>query len=172
MELKIKRGLSKTNIIDSSGNTVFIIKNKSIFSIEKTIFFTDGSRAYSVRRDPKPLDRRDKYIFTDYASKNEFYAWADIAAYQNHKSIPLYKYFFFSPLEIYIEAESFFGELCINRSGISKFDIVINGRKRGNITSKRIICDDIDDAGLLAVLYVFSLYIIHSEEICRIADAT
>lgn len=172
MELKIRRGLSRTRITDSEGNVLFIIKGKSFFSLEKTVLYPDATPAYSVKKDPKPLDRRDKYIFKDYDSKNEFYAWADSEAYQCDKSFPLYKYFFFAPVEIYIEAESFFGELSIRRSGISKFDIFINGRKKGIISRKKVICDDIDDAGLLSVLYVFTDYIINSEEVCRIADAT
>lgn len=172
MELKVKRGLSKVWITDNLGSALFIIKNKSFFSPEKTILRPNGMPAYSVKIDPNPLDRRDKYIFTDCESKNEFYAWVDSELYSAAKPIPFYKYFFFTPIEIYIEAESFFGELCIKRSGISKFDILLNGIKHGNITSRKIICEDIDDAGLLAVLYVFSDYIIHNEERYRIADAT
>ena len=172
MELKIKRSLSGTQIINSLNETIFIIKSKNFFNPEKMIFHPDGSAAYSVKSDPKPLDRRDKYIFTDYSSKNEFYAWVDSRIYESGKSIPLCRYLLFTPIEIYIEAESFFGELCIRRSGISKFDIYVNDRKKGAITSRKIICEDIDDAGLLSVLYVFSNYIVQNEEVCRIADAT
>ncbi len=144
MELKIKRGLSGTQITNSSDETIFIIKSKNFFNPEKMIFRADGSAAYSVKSDPKPLDRRDKYIFTDYSSKNEFYAWVDSRIYESGKSIPLCRYLLFTPIEI----ESFFGELCIRRSGISKFDIYINNRKKGTITSRKITCEDIDDAGL------------------------
>lgn len=37
MDLKIRRGLSRTHITDSEGNVLFIIKGKSFFSLEKTV---------------------------------------------------------------------------------------------------------------------------------------
>lgn len=171
MELKIKHGLSKTVITDTENKTLFIIKGTNFFKSGKIILSPDGTPVYSVMKALKPLDHRDKYIFTDCISKNEFFAWIDRDIFKKRKSSPLYKCFLFSPLEIYIEAESFFGELCIRRGGISEFDILINGSKHGSITNRKITCDTIDDAALLSVLYVFSTCISRGEELCRTADA-
>lgn len=172
MELNIKHRLLKTIITTTDKQALFIIKNQACTELEKIISRPDGMPVYSIKKDPIPLDHRDKYIFTDYISKNEFFAWIDHEIFKIRKPSLLYRCFLFSPLEIYIEAESFFGELSIRRSGISRFDIFINGRKKGIISRKKVICDDIDDAGLLSVLYAFTDYIINSEEVCRIADAT
>lgn len=170
MKLKIKRGLSKTVVTTPEKQPLFIIKNKEFLSTEKIILNHDGTEAYSIKKDPKPLDSRDKYIFTDHATKNEFYAWVDCDIYKRVKAIPFFKFFFFSPFEIFIEAESFFGELCIKRGGISSFDIFLNGKKHGAITGKSIVCDSIDDAALLTVLYAFTDYISSTEENYRTED--
>ncbi len=169
MKLNIKRGFFKSLITDNDKNTLFIIKSKSILSTEKVICHTDGTPVYSIRKDPMPLDRRDKYIFTEHTTQNEFYAWVDISS--NRKSVPFYKRLLSVPFEIHIEAESFFGELLIKRSSVSKFDIYINGRKSGSVSRKHISCDDIDDAGLLSVLYLFTEYIARSENLTRAASS-
>ena len=168
MELCIKRGFNKSTIIHN-GEPVFIIKNARIFGTEKIICHNDGSCAYSVRRDPKPLDNRDKYIFTDQDSKNEFYAWVnkDIS---HGKNLPFYKYFLLKPINLCIEAESFFGELYLEHIGFGKFNILINGKKCGFMTKHMINCSEIDDLGLLAVLYVFSGYILSGEEYYRVVN--
>lgn len=171
MELKINRLPTKTKITTDDKQLLFIIKNKSLFNTEKIILKPDGTAAYSIKRDPKPLDSRDKYIFTDLTSKNEFYAWVDCKLYNRGRKIPIYRQFLFSKLEFYIDAESFFGEICIERIGLSKFDILINGKKRGRITRKSISCEDIDDTALLCVLYALTNYISASEDNIRTENA-
>jgi hypothetical protein len=151
---------------------LFTIKNRAFSDLKNAVLNPDGSPAYSIRKDPAPLDSRDKYIFTDHTSKNEFFAWVERNLFHRVKNNSVRSIFFFSPLEIFIEAESFFGELCIKRGGISEFDIFLNGSKQGIISKKRITCDIIDDPALLAVLYVFTNYIARKEEICRAADST
>lgn len=114
---------------------------------------------YSVKIDHKPLDKRIKYIFTEHETQNEFYAWADYKwndTETNGSALKkLYDIFVTPPIEFYIEAESFFGELCIRRSKFNKFDILINNKLKGLITNHKISCDEIDDKALLAMLYVF-----------------
>jgi heme-degrading monooxygenase HmoA len=171
MKLNIKHRFRATEIIDEKQDTLFIIKNKSFFSSDKNISTTDGTPVFSIKKDLNPLDHRDKYIFTEYSTQNEFYAWVDSNLFQAQKSRPFFKRLMSSPIEIYLEAESFFGELLIQRSGISKFDILLNGSKRGSITRKSIECGDIDDAGLLSVLYLLTNYIVGSEELLHAANA-
>ena len=113
-----------------------------------------------VKIDPKPLDKRIKYIFTEHETQNEFYAWADYKwndTETNGSALKkLYDIFVTPPIEFYIEAESFFGELCIRRSKFNKFDILINNKLKGLITNHKISCDEIDDKALLAMLLRFS----------------
>ncbi|MCH5212617.1 MAG: hypothetical protein J1G06_06360 [Oscillospiraceae bacterium] len=169
MKLDIRRGFTKTGI-SCEGKPLFIIKSTRFLSSEKIICHIDGSPAYSVKRDPHPLDRRDKYIFTNCDTKNEFFAWVDRDMCHN-RTMTLYKYLVAGPVRLCIEAESFFGELCIEHTVLKRFNISINGKKCGSITSRMISCDEIDDPGLLSVLYVFSLYILSGEEYYRAADA-
>ena len=162
MKLDVKRYPAKT-VIYGGGKPIFIIKSARLLSHEKIILRPDGTAVYSIRRDPKPLDRRVKYIFTDCAAKNEFFAWVN--------QVPKRAIFSSYPIKLRIEAESFFGELDIKRVGTSKFAVRINGSDAGTVTRRSIECSEIDDAGLLAVLYVLCRYILSGEEYYRAADA-
>lgn len=170
MKLKIKNYIAKTFITTTDNEVVYTIKNRSLFDQEKIIYNSDNEIIYTVRRDPKPLDRRAKYIFKENDTGNEFYAWVGCRPYKR-EGAALHRLFLFSPLEFYIEAESFFGEICIRRSGISKFSIFMNGKKEGSITNKSIECDTIDDPALLCVLVNLSKHISDSEDSIRMADA-
>jgi hypothetical protein len=171
MKLKIKHGLSKKFIISEDKQTLFIIKSKGFLGTEAIISNPDGTPVFSVKKDPNPLDRRDKYIFTEHSTQNEFYAWAENDVYGGNTPVPIRKRIFSLPVEIRVEAESFFGELLIKRSSAFKFGIFINGKSCGFVTRRSIECDNIDNAGLLAVLYLFTNYISGSEELVHAANA-
>lgn len=168
MELKIKNLFFKSYILNAENKTEFIIKKNLKTYGEYSICNNFGETVYSVKIDPKPLDKRIKYIFTEHETQNEFYAWADYKwndeTNENGTLKKLYDIFVTPPIEFYIEAESFFGELCIRRSKFNKFDILINNKIKGSITSNKISCEEIDDKALLAMLYVFSKFVADNEK--------
>lgn len=167
MELNIRHRLRNIYISDSDKNDLFVIESKRFLTNNKTICDINGKAVYSIRLDPNPLDNRVKYIFTEHETKNEFYAWVDMSLYSNRTFLSR---IFLPPLEFYIEAESFFGEIEIKRKELRKFYILINGKVKGFITKNKISCEDIDDKGLLAMLYVFSVYLSDNEEQFKVAD--
>lgn len=154
-----KENIFKSYILNTENQTEFIIKKNLKTYGEYSVCNNIGEIVYSVKIDPKPLDKRIKYVFTEHETQNEFYAWADYKwndTETNGSALKkLYDIFVTPPIEFYIEAESFFGELCIRRSKFNKFDILINNKLKGLITNHKISCDEIDDKALLAMLYVF-----------------
>ena len=146
----------------------FIIKKNLKTYGEYSVCNSSGEIVYSVKIDPKALDKRIKYVFTEHETQNEFYAWADYKWNDTETTgsalKKLYDIFVTPPIEFYIEAESFFGELCIRRSKFNKFDILINNKLKGLITNHKISCDEIDDKALLAMLYVFSKFVSDNEK--------
>ena len=168
MELKIKKIFFKSYILNTENQTEFIIKKNLKTYGEYSFCNSSGEIVYSVKIDPKPLDKRIKYVFTEHETQNEFYAWADYKwndTETNGSALKkLYDIFVTPPIEFYIEAESFFGELCIRRSKFNKFDILINNKLKGLITNHKISCDEIDDKALLAMLYVFSKFVSDNEK--------
>ena len=145
MELKIKKIFFKSYILNTENQTEFIIKKNLKTYGEYSVCNSSGEIVYSVKIDPKPLDKRIKYVFTEHETQNEFYAWADYKwndTETNGSALKkLYDIFVTPPIEFYIEAESFFGELCIRRSKFNKFDILINNKLKGLITNHKISCD-------------------------------
>ena len=157
MELKIKKIFFKSYILNTENQTEFIIKKNLKTYGEYSVCNSSGEIVYSVKIDHKPLE-----------TQNEFYAWADYKwndTETNGSALKkLYDIFVTPPIEFYIEAESFFGELCIRRSKFNKFDILINNKLKGLITNHKISCDEIDDKALLAMLYVFSKFVSDNEK--------
>lgn len=161
MELGIKRGFLKTAI--SENNNVIYTVSTPLLKKSRNISDTDGKVIFTIGLDPKPLDSRIKYIFTEHETGNIFYAWTD----RQLGGMRLKNLLSFSPIEYFIEVESFFGEITVRRTGIKKFDILINGREKGHITRSKISCEEIDDRGLLSMIYVFSLYLAENEKLLR-----
>ena len=161
MELGIKRGFLKTTI--SENDNVIYTVSTPLLKKSRYISNTDGKAIFTIGLDPKPLDSRIKYIFTEHETGNTFYAWTE----KQLGGIRLRNLLSFSPIEYYIEAESFFGEIAVKRTGLNKFDITINGRKKGYITRNKIFCEEIDDGGLLAMIYVFSRYLAENERLLK-----
>ena len=77
MELKIKKIFFKSYILNTENQTEFIIKKNLKTYGEYSVCNSSGEIVYSVKIDPKPLDKRIKYVFTEHETQNEFYAWAD-----------------------------------------------------------------------------------------------
>ena len=77
MELKIKENFFKSYILNTENQTEFIIKKNLKTYGEYSVCNNIGEIVYSVKIDPKPLDKRIKYVFTEHETQNEFYAWAD-----------------------------------------------------------------------------------------------
>lgn len=157
MLLKIKRHLFGTVIRDESGKGVYKLTGSAL-NENKLLTDMDGRLLFSVALIPKSFDRPEKYIFTEYETGNVFYARSDISVVDknilNSKiSIPV--------LEFSINVESFYGEITVKRKGLTEFQILINGRDKGYITRSRIYCEEIDSVGLLAMIYVFSLYLVN-----------
>ena len=161
MELSIKRGLCKT-VICENDNEIYTI-SAPLLGKKYGIYDADGKAVFTIGLDPKPLDNRIKYIFTEHETGNTFYAWTD----KHLGGIHLKNLLSFSPIEYFIEAESFFGEIAVKRTGLNKFDITINGRGKGHITRNKISCEEIDDRGLLAMIYVFSRYLAENERLLK-----
>ena len=109
MELKIKKIFFKSYILNTENQTEFIIKKNLKTYGEYSVCNSSGEIVYSVKIDPKPLDKRIKYIFTEHETQNEFYAWADYKwndTETNGSALKkLYDIFVTPPIEFYIEAE-------------------------------------------------------------------
>jgi len=162
MKLKLRHRLLRDILLSESGETLYIIKHSILDISPLVITDADGNKFFSVRRDPKPLDRRIKYIFAEHETGNEFFAWIKT----DFNGPSLYRYMLSSGLEISLEAESFFGELLIKRRR-GKFELYINERLRGTFTGDTIQCEIIDDPALLTVIYALTKYIIKAEKESR-----
>ena len=64
MELKIKKIFFKSYILNTENQTEFIIKKNLKTYGEYSVCNSSGEIVYSVKIDPKPLDKRIKYVFT------------------------------------------------------------------------------------------------------------
>ena len=70
MELKIKKIFFKSYILNTENQTDFIIKKNLKTYGEYSVCNSSGEIVYSVKIDPKPLDKRIKYIFTEHETQN------------------------------------------------------------------------------------------------------
>ena len=61
MELKIKKIFFKSYILNTENQTEFIIKKNLKTYGEYSVCNSSGEIVYSVKIDPKPLDKRIKY---------------------------------------------------------------------------------------------------------------
>lgn len=62
MELKIKKIFLKSYILNTENQTEFIIKKNLKTYGEYSVCNSSGEIVYSVKIDPKPLDKRIKYV--------------------------------------------------------------------------------------------------------------
>ena len=72
MELKIKKIFFKSYILNTENQTEFIIKKNLKTYGEYSVCNSSGEIIYSVKIDPKPLDKRIKYIFSYSTLKSRF----------------------------------------------------------------------------------------------------
>lgn len=149
MELKAKfKGLNKY-ITDENNNNVFKIKYAGLFSREKRIYDLDNRLIYSVQYAE---DDKNKIIFKNHINNEKF------SAVVGDKINFCY---FLCPKEFYIENKN----ICVRYNERNKYDIIVNGNKDGVISQKSIVSNSIKDKGILAILYVFSDYIINYDDI-------
>lgn len=148
MELKCKlKGLNKY-ISDENNNNIFKVKYAGLFSNEKKIYDTDKRLIYSAayKKDDKNI-----IVFKNHISNDKVYAVVgDKISFS----------YFLCPKEFYIEDKN----ICVRYNDSNKYDILVNGMKDGEISRKSIVSASIKDKGLLAMLYVFSDYIINYDE--------
>ncbi len=149
MELKAKFKVFNKYIADENNNSIFKVKYAGLFSREKKIYNLDNRLIYSVKY---AADSKNEFAFIDHRTNKKIYgAIGDKISINN----------FLCPKEFNIENEN----ICVRCVGVNKYDVIVNGNKDGIISRKGIISNSIKDKGILAMLYVFSSYIINYDEI-------
>ncbi len=151
----------KKYIVDGNGSILYRVRSKGIFDRGEYICNVHGSIIFDITENKSD----DSFVIKDYENNSEI-----TAKVKGKVNIYTDKLKLSFPGEFYIDKYEQYKELSIKYRDEGVYDIFAGNKNIGNIRRGCIKSEYINNNRLLAVLLVFSRYIINDEEMCMAAS--